>query len=241
MLNYIKADFLKQKHKFTLKLLWLAPITPMILSLALMGGMFFTENSFNWWYTLLLPAAISMIVAFNTSAEKRYNRHGLFSVCVSKRKLWLSGVISNSISLLIINLVFFLLISLFTWFFGFELSMGKNFFACLVLFITFAWQIPLLMLLSEKTGKYITIFTALISNIAFGIFFAPTKLWIVPFAIPSRLMCPIVGVMPNGLPVQSGSNLADSSVIMVGILIPLILYFMVTFFTASLFDKSEVK
>ncbi|MEG0019066.1 MAG: lantibiotic immunity ABC transporter MutE/EpiE family permease subunit [Oscillospiraceae bacterium] len=240
MLNYIKADFLKQKHKFTLKLLWLAPITPMVLSLLLMGGMFFTENSFNWWYTLLLPTAISMIVAFNASSEKKYNRHGLFSVCASKRKLWVSNVLSNSISLLLINLVFFLFISVFTWFFGFKLSIGNNLFACIVLFITFAWQIPLLMLLAEKTGKYVTIFIALISNIVFGIFFAPTKLWLVPFAIPSRLMCPIVGVMPNGLPVQSGSNLGDSWVVVVGILITVILYFITTFFTSAWFDNSEV-
>ena len=239
MYRLIKANFLKQKRKFSLKLLFVAPLISMFLSILLMGGMFFIENSFNWWYTLILPSSIFMIVCFNTSDERKKNRHGLFSVYADKRKLWLSAILSNTISLFVLNFIFFIFITIFTWFFGFELRVGVNLFATFLLTITFSWQIPLFMFISEKIGAFMGVFTGLILNMIFGIFFAPTKLWFVPFAIPSRLMCPVVGVMPNGLPVEIGSNLADSSVVLVGVLIAIVLYFITTILTTLWYNKLE--
>ena len=241
MIKYLKADFLKQKHRSTVKLLWIAPLVPISLSIILMGGLFFVEGSFNWWYTFILPSTMAMIVAFNVAWEKKYNRHGLFSVCVDKKKLWVSGILSNTISLLILNCVFFLFLSSLALFFGIKISLITIFIACVTLFLTLAWQIPLLMFSSETIGGFVTIFMGLICNMGFGVFVAPTKLWFVPFAIPSRLMCPIVGVMPNGLPVQPNSPLEDTSVIFLGVFITIALYIVFSLLTTLWFDRSEVK
>jgi ABC-2 type transport system permease protein len=81
----------------------------------------------------------------------------------------------------------------------------------------------------------------LVCNMGFGIFFAATKLWFVPFAIPARLMCPIIKVLPNGLPLPEGHHLSDNRVIFTGLVITIGLYFIFSLITTLWFNKREVK
>lgn len=241
MVNYLKSEFLKQKHRFNLKLLWLSPFIAVALVIILMGGRFFMEGAFNWWYTMILPGTLSMIVSFTVSAEKKNNRHGLFAVSINKNRLWLSQLIMNTILLLIINLIFFVVTSAVGITIGVPIPFLNSFLASFVLFLTFAWQIPLFMFISEKMGSFLSILISLFCNMGFGIFFAATRLWYVPFAIPARLMCPIIKVLPNGLPVEAGNHLGDSSVIFIGIMITVALYFIFSLITTLWFNHREVK
>jgi len=241
MVNYLKSEFLKQKHRFNLKLLWLSPFIVVALVIILMGGRFFMEGAFNWWYTMILPGTLSMIVSFTVSAEKKHNRHGLFAVSTNKKKLWLSQLVMNTTLLLITNLIFFIVMSTVGTTIGVSIPFLNSFLASFVLFLTFAWQIPLFMFISEKIGSFFSIMISLFSNIGFGIFFAATRLWYVPFAIPARLMCPIIKVLPNGLPLEEGNHLGDTSVIFIGIVITVALYFIFSFITTLWFNHREVK
>ncbi|MEG0835060.1 MAG: lantibiotic immunity ABC transporter MutE/EpiE family permease subunit [Oscillospiraceae bacterium] len=241
MVNYLKAEFLKQKHQFVLKLLWISPIVPIALALVLMGGGYFMEGAFNWWYTLILPGTLSMLASFTISSEKKHNRHGLFAVCVDKKKLWISQVFANTILLLVANLIFFVFMIAIGAFLGIEVPLIDSLVASIVLFVTFAWQVPAFMFLSERTGAFFSITTCLFCNFGFGIFFAPTKLWWVPFAIPARLMCPIIKVMPNGLPLQEGHVLGNSNVILLGIIITTALFIALSFITTLWFNKREAR
>jgi lantibiotic protection ABC transporter MutE/EpiE family permease subunit len=241
MVNYLKSEFLKQKHHFILKLLWLSPLIPIALVIILMGGRYFMEGAFNWWYTLILPGSLSMIVAFTVSAEKKHNRHGLFTVCISKKKLWLSQIFMNTIMLLFVNLIYFVFMIVMGTFFGIHVPFTDSLAASFVLFLTFAWQIPIFMFISEIIGSFSSIIISLVCNMGFGIFFAATKLWFVPFAIPARLMCPIIQVLPNGLPLPTGHHLNDKRVILTGIVITAVLYFTFFFTTTLWFNKREVK
>ncbi len=241
MINYLKSEFLKQKHRFTLKLLWLSPLIAIALVLLLMGGRFFMEGAFNWWYTMILPGTLSMIVSFTVSSEKRHNHHGLFTVSIHKKKLWISQLLMNTTLLLITNLLFFIVLSTVGIVIGVPISFLNAFTASVVLFLTFAWQIPLFMFISEKIGSFFSILISLFFNMGFGIFFAATKLWYVPFAISARLMCPIIKVMPNGLPLEAGNHLGDTSVIFIGIIITVALYFIFSLITTLWFHHREVK
>ncbi len=241
MVNYLKSEFLKQKHRFNLKLLWLSPIIAVALVIILMGGRFFMEGAFNWWYTMILPGTLSMIVAFTVSAEKKHNHHGLFAVSVNKKKLWISQLIMNTILLLVINIIFFIVISVVGTTIGVSIPFFNCFIASIVLFLTFAWQIPLFMFISEKMGSFFAIMISLFCNMGFGIFFAATSLWYVPFAIPARLMCPIIKVLPNGLPLEAGHRLGATSVIFIGIMLTVVLYFIFSLITTSWFHHREVK
>lgn len=219
----------------------LSPLIPVALALITMGGSLFLEGAFNWWYTLILPGTFSMIVSFAASAEKKFNHHGLFAICINKRNLWFAQILTNSCFLLILNLMFLFMLLISGMFFGIGIPFIDSLNASLVLFLTLAWQIPILMFLSEKMGYFVTIMISLICNWGFGIFFSPTKLWFVPFAIPARLMCPIIKVMPNGLPLTDGNKLADHKVIMIGIAITIVLFVIFSFITALWFERREVK
>ncbi|MEG0180004.1 MAG: lantibiotic immunity ABC transporter MutE/EpiE family permease subunit [Oscillospiraceae bacterium] len=240
MVNYLKAEFLKQKHLFIFKLLWIAPLVTVILPIVLMGGNYFVEGAFNWWYTMILPCTFAMMIAFTTSAEKKYNRHSLFAVCVYKKNLWISRILMLTIILLFVNLIFFAFMIASCAFFGIYVPFGSSFTACIVLFLTFAWQIPIFMFISEKLGSFFSIIISFILNLGFGILFAPTKLWYVPFAIPARLMCPIIKVLPNGLPLKAGDSLSSSSVVFIGIIITAALYIIFSFITTVWFSRKEV-
>lgn len=241
MINYLKSEFLKQKHRFNLKLLWLSPFIAVTLVIILMGGRFFMEGAFNWWYTMILPSTLSMIVSFTVSAEKKHNRHGLFAVSTNKKKLWISQLIMNTILLLITNLIFFIVLSTVGTTIGVPISFMNSFIATSILFLTFAWQIPLFMFISEKIGSFFSIMLSLFCNMGFGIFFATTQFWYVPFAIPARLMCPIIKVLPNGLPLEVGNHLNDPSVIFIGLIITVALYFIFSLITTLWFNHKEVK
>jgi len=241
MVNYLKSEFLKQKHRFTIKLIWLSSFITIFLVILLMGGRFFMEGAFNWWYTMILPGTLSMIVSLNVSEEKRHNHHGLFAVSISKKKLWISQLLMNTILLFFANLIFFIIISIVAAILGVKIKFFNSFVAIFVLFLTFSWQIPLFMFISEKIGSFFSIILSLFCNMGFGIFFAATKLWYVPFAIPSRLMCPIIKVLPNGLPLEESSHLGDASVIFIGIMITVTLYFILALITGIWFNYKEVR
>lgn len=240
MCNALKSEFLKQKRRFPLKLLWAAPLVPLLLALLLMGGCFLLEGSFNWWYTMLLPGALAMLISFTISAEKKHNRHGLFSVFADKKKLWFAQLVLHTLFLFLMNLIFFVLVCAAGVFLGIPMPFFDIFTAILVLSVTFAWQIPLFMFLGEKAGALCLIFVSLLFNMGFGIFFAATKLWYIPFSIPARLMCPILRVLPNGLPVPAGSSFENASVIFPGLLITVLLYIVLSLVTAGWFARKEV-
>ncbi|MDD3415303.1 MAG: lantibiotic immunity ABC transporter MutE/EpiE family permease subunit [Lachnospiraceae bacterium] len=241
MVNCIKSEFLKQKHRFPLKLLCIAPIITIVLVLTLMGGNYFLEGTYNWWYTIILPGALSLIISFTISFEKRHNRHGLLAVCVKKEELWIAQIITNICLLLLMNLMFSILIIMTGLFLRINIPIGTVFEAGITLTITYLWQIPICMWLSERMGSIPAIVLSLLCNIGIGLHFAPTRLWFVPFAIPARLMCPILKVLPNGLPIEASNPLSSVSVIWIGITITVILFMASTIITSFWFQYREVK
>lgn len=54
-------------------------------------------------------------------------------------------------------------------------------------------------------------------------------------------MCPIIKVLPNGLPLEVGNHLNDTSVIFIGLMITVTLYFIFSLITTLWFNHKEVK
>lgn len=240
MPGYFKAEILKQKRSFHKVLLWLAPLLTMLLALVLMGGHHLQDGAYNWWYMLLLPGCFTMITAFTVMKERKKNRHGLLGIAVQKKRLWLAQIFVCTFFLFATCMCFFLFITIGGILFGHTVTILESFFASILLFITFAWQLPLWMLLTEKTGAFITILLSLFCNFAVPVICAEESFWWIPFAIPARLMCACIHVLPNGLQVEIGSALADKGVILPGIVITLALFAFMTKITAAWFEKCEV-
>lgn len=240
MSGYIKAAILKQKCSYNKVLLWLTPLVTILLALVLMGGNHLQDGAYNWWYMLLLPGCFTMFSAFTVTNECKKNRHGMLGIAVQKKELWLAQIIVCTAFLLVTCLFFFLFITIGGIICGQFLTMAESFWASMTLFLTFAWQIPLWMFITEKTGAFITILLSLFCNFAVPVICAEESFWWIPFSIPARLMCACIHILPNGLQVEMGSELADKGIILPGIVITLALFAFMTVHTTVWFEKCEV-
>lgn len=240
MINFLQSEWLKQKHSFNKVVLWLAPSLTIFLAFLLMGGRYLQAGAYNWWYTMLLPGCFTMFSSFTAAREQKKNRHGLFGVAVDKEKLWLAQIILCTLFLLTTCLVFFVGITLGGLLFGQTISLAASLLASILLFVTFAWQIPLWMFITEKIGSFATVLISILCNFGVAVICAVESFWWIPFSIPARLMCPTIGVLPNGLRVEADSKMVDSSVILPGVLITSLLFILVTLATSCWFQKREV-
>lgn len=238
--RYLRAELLKQKRTFNKILIWLAPLVTILLSVALMRGRFLQIGAYNWWYMLILPGSFTMIAAFMAVKERRKNRHGLFGVAVQKKKLWAAQILVCTFYLLLTCILFSVLIIVEGLLFGGDLSPAQSLTAGIVLFVTYAWQIPLWMFLADHTGVAFTVFVSLLCNNFSAILFAGKSCWWIPFAIPARMMCVCIHVLPNGLPMEAGNPLADGAVAVWAICIAVLWYAGILTVTALWFEKREV-
>lgn len=238
--RYLRAELLKQKRTFNKILIWLAPLVTILLSVALMRGRFLQIGAYNWWYMLILPGSFTMIAAFMAVKERRKNRHGLFGVAVQKKKLWAAQILVCTFYLLLTCILFSVLIIVEGLLFGGDLSPAQSLTAGIVLFVTYAWQIPLWMALADKTGVGCAVFVSLFCNNLAAIVAAGKACWWIPFAIPARMMCVCIHVLPNGLPMEAADPLGDAAVVVPALLLAVMWYAGVTYATARWFEKREV-
>ena len=79
--------------------------------------------------------------------------------------------------------------------------------------------IPVQLWAATWKGVFLSMGIALAGMFA-GVLAAPKSYWAaVPWSWATRLMCPIIGVHPNGIVLEPGSPLLDSSVIPVGMIL----------------------
>ena len=70
---------------------------------------------------------------------------------------------------------------------------------------------------------------------------APTSYWIVcPWSYATRLMCPIIGVHPNGVVLDSSNPLLDTSVIPLGIIVSIVVLTLAVCLTGFWFSRKEL-
>ena len=86
MLAIIKAERLKWKRTFIPQLLWLTPLITLLLSAVLMGGAYFQTGAYNWWYTMLLPGALTICCALVVEKDKKLKYHSILALPLDLKK-----------------------------------------------------------------------------------------------------------------------------------------------------------
>lgn len=90
--------------------------------------------------------------------------------------------------------------------------------AVFLLTIAYLWEIPFFLFLSAKFGMFVSVFAGAILSVSGIITVSDSSFWwLYHAAVPVRLMCPALGLLPNGLPVPMGSELGNTNVILTGI------------------------
>ena len=112
-----------------------------------------------------------------------------------------------------------------------------------VLFLTVSelWEIPVALFLSERFGMIVNLFVCLFITVS-GVVISQTRIWyVLVSAIPMRMMCPLLHVLPNGLAAEAGNPLLDTGVIVPGMCLSIIWFVFVTVLFLKWFERREVK
>lgn len=241
MPGIIRSEYLKHKRTFSVKLTWIMPVTTLLLSFVLMGGRLFQFGAYNWWYTLLLPGSLSVFCAAVIQRDEKMKYRGVLPFPVDLSRIWLGKVITGLLFLLSSCIVFFLGVTIGGYLAGQDIALFSSVCGILVLFITFSWQVPFCMFLTTKIGMFGAILINMFASFGFSILSVKDGLWLVPYALPARLMCPILKLHPNGIPLEAENVLLNTSVIVPGIAIAVSACILLTLLTALRFRRQEAK
>lgn len=244
MRSIIKAERIKFRHTFSGALPVAAPVITLLLAFVLTGGMrdAFPAGAWNWWYSLLLPGMLSVSCYLNIAKERKCKYYNLKVLPIDEKKLLLGKIANISFGLLLSNLVIFAGASIGGEILGTTISVSGGAAGVVLLSVCYLWEIPLYLFLSVRSGMFASVFCCIILSasgvavVADGSFW-----WTLPSSVPVRLMCPVLGLLPNGLPVPGGSTLQDPGVIVPGVIISLFWFAGMTLLFVSWFVRREAE
>ena len=246
MISYILAENLKHKRTFLKKLLVIMPITLILLSLFLMPS-YFTTNSYNWWYVIIMPATFALIPAMMDRKESRkLNYRAVFPLNINLKKLWVSKIITAFIYMSIAAIIHRLGVYIFQFLIGEQLTPNYGFstllFASFLLIITNIWQIPFCFFLAKKFGFIASITINAVLGLSLGILISDSALWIYcPYAWGIRLMVPVMHILPSGVLTEASNPIISSTSLLIPCILSICLFTLLTIISANWFSKQEVK
>lgn len=223
--SLIRAEYIKGRRSFSRKSFVVFPLLVALLAIALMGGRFTQIGAYNWWYMMFLPACVALLCNGLITPEKQLQFFNVDILPIPRARLWLAKVCVGCGYLFAANCTVFVFTTMSGAVFGAQYAVWRGISAALVLTVTWAWQIPVGMLISARFSPVLTFLGILSANVLCSFqTIAGGDWWFIPFAIPARLMASILGVNPNGVPMTSDSPLHDTSVLLPGLLITATLF-----------------
>lgn len=246
MISYILAENLKHKRTFLKKLLVLMPISLILLSLFLMPN-YFTTNSYNWWYVIIMPATFALIPAMMHRKESRkLNYRAVFPLNINLKKLWVAKIITAFIYMSIAAIIHMLGVYIFQFLIGEQLTPNYGFstllFASALLIITNIWQIPFCFFLAKKFGFVVSVAINAVLGLALGILLSDSAFWIFcPYAWGIRLMVPVMHILPSGILIEASNPMISNTSLYIPCILSICLFTLLTMISANWFSKQEVK
>lgn len=243
VLSILRAEYLKTKKSMGRVLVWAFPIIVFALAFVLTLGTTnaYAESVWNWWYTLLLPGMLAITCYLSITREKKTGYYHLMTLSASKRKLMMGKIIYMGCVILVSDMIIFAGASLGGFLLTTCVPTGGAAIAIAVLTISQLWEIPLLLFLSERFGMIVELLVCLFLTVS-GIIIAPTEKWyLFVSAIPMRILCPLLHILPNGIRAEEGSPLLDMGVVLPGICLSIIWFILATILFINWFDKREGK
>ena len=198
---------------------------------------------FNWWPFIFLPLGMGIFSVLVAAQEKKSgNYRALLSHDVSPVFIWFYKIAAMAIYSLLSSLVLIasVVISGCLTSKG-EIPIGQILVGSFVCWLASLALIPIQLWAATWRGVFLSIGVAFAGMIA-GVLAAPSDFWYaLPWSWATRLMCPIIGVHPNGTLLEAGNKLLDTSVIPVGMILSVVLFLVLTMVTGVWFCRREIK
>jgi len=247
MLNIIQAENLKCKRTFSRKLIILAPLFFAIYAICIMffitdGSKYYISMVFNWWSLIFMPLGTALLCSLAHMREKKAGNYKSSYLCnISKIEVWFSKIsviasytFISTIELFAVVILSNILVK------DSSISIISIFEAAIVCWVVSLVLIPIHLFISSLFGTAVSIITSIIGIIA-GVIASTESFWIlIPWSFGLRLMCPIIGVHPNGTMLPEGSPLLSADPIVKGIILSLVFFIAISLVTSIWFKKREV-
>lgn len=221
MLGIIQSELLKMRHTFSMKLVFLAP--PVVLLLGyLLSGSYVQLSAYNWWYFMILPLVASLCSASMIVREEKNGMQNIVCLPVRFNKIWLGKTAALVILLFATNLILWAVVTAAGFVAEVTVSPLDGLAGCMLLFLTYLWQIPFIMLLASFIGYIPTVLVSMAANVILSAACAETEWFLfVPYAIPARIVCPFFKIHANGIPLENGSPLLSGGYVLPALIISL--------------------
>lgn len=247
MFQYFLCENAKIKNTFIKKLIWLVPI--LVILFSFINPFTFQANVYNWWYALMLPGTLSLGCVLLNRIDGCMKNRAIIALPVELEKIWIAKVLIGVKNISFSCMIIFVAAQLGAFILPIDsvsrIPMLNGLAGIILLIITCMWQVPLWMFSGSKMGMFPTIILSVGVNFFFGVVMSIEKYWwLIPFAYKDRLMCPVLKILPNGLPAQPGNQtftpeLLNNSVIPLGIGVSIVLFLIVTYLTAKWYERQE--
>ena len=167
MMKYLQAEKLKFHRSPTGKLVLMMPLIS-VFAAAVLTSIYFTIDSYNWWYMILFPGTVALFCGMIGRKDGKQN-----------------------------NIMHISFVS--------EIPLQNQFAAALILWISFLWQVPFCLLLYQVIGLFPMLLIHMASYMVLSATVSLTSYYMLaPGALSARMMCAVLGILPNGLPAMEG-------------------------------------
>lgn len=246
---YWKSEWVKNRHTMAARVFWMIPLLSMLLALTFCGlnARYYQMNQFNWWYTTLLPLLLLLCVTSLGKRERAVKNRAIGVLPVNLKKVWAVKVGYCAGILTLSCVIIFAaeeVVSRFLPGEGVRAISGKAAFTGAILMVLLSlWQIPFWLFLELKMKNVVVLVLGLAANTVAGIGGALHTWWLCdPFSYVNRVMCPVLKILPNGLPAEPGNQgyfegVLDGTVIWQGVFCAAVLFFVLFFATMRWYER----
>lgn len=241
MLALLRSERMKERHSFGRFLPASAVLLQVSISFILSRGTgYYAVNAWNWWYTMILPGMLAVLCDLSMKKEKKQRFANMLTTEIPPERCWMGKIAYIALRLLWANILIFAGICAGGIFLGTTIPPVNGLVAALLLSVCYLWGIPLYMMLSVRFGMFAGVFMCMALTVGSLVTLGASRLWwLCPASIPFRLMCPALGIMPNGLLVEEGSRYLSASVIVPGVVLSLGWFAALSVGTARWFRRAQ--
>ena len=237
MLGMIRSELLKMRHTFSMKLVILTPLVILLLGY-LLSGRYVQLSVYNWWCFMILPLVVSLCSASMIVRERKSGMQNIVCLPIRFGKIWLGKTAALVILLFATNLLLWLVTTAAGFVTKVMVSPLDGLIGCMLLFLTYLWQIPFIMLSAGFMGYIPTVLVSMAANMVLSAACAEAEWFLfVPYAVPARIVCPFFKIHVNGIPLEDGSPLLSDGYVLPALVISLVFAAAVFWGSSKLFSR----
>ncbi|MBP2072426.1 lantibiotic immunity ABC transporter MutE/EpiE family permease subunit [Thermoanaerobacterium butyriciformans] len=251
MISILKSENLKYRRTFMRKLIIFAPLFFVLYALPqkifmpanyLMPWQLLIDLVYNWWPVIFIPIGLALYASLVALHEKKSGGYrSIKNRNVPLHKIWIGKILIMAFYTFLSTLVLIIAIIMTgTITAGGDIPWVKIIAGGFFTWVTSLALIPLELWLATMKGTFYSIALGFVGLII-GVIGASKSYWIyIPWSWPIRLMCPIIGVHPNGTLLQINDSLRDPSVIPIGVIVSVLAFLIFSILTMIWFQRRDL-